>query len=79
MEKQEKNNMILSITENLDLCEWLMERGLGLGECACVLCELECGDTFALALARVFSRRKQIAEKMHEKTNQPSWDSPISP
>jgi hypothetical protein len=79
MESKEKDRMILSITENLDLCEWLMERGLGLGECACVLCELECGDTFALALARVFTRRKQLAEKMHEKTDKTDWGSPIVP
>jgi hypothetical protein len=79
MESKEKDRMILSIAENLDLCEWLIERGLGLDECACVLCEMECGDTFALALARVFQRREKLKEKLHEKTNQPSWDNPLTP
>lgn len=79
MEKQEKGHMILSITENLDLCDWLMERGLGLGECACILCELECGSTFALALARVFQRRKHLAEEIHEKATPPDYGNPITP
>ena len=77
MEKQEKNRMILSITENLELCEWLMERGLVHDECACILCELECGDTFALALARIFTRRKQLAEIIHEKSKQNNITNPV--
>lgn len=79
MESKEKDRMILSIAENLDLCEWLMERGLGLGECACVLCELECGDTFALALARVFQRREKLKEKLDEKTKSTNCGNPIIP
>lgn len=71
--------MILPIEENLSLCDWLLDNGLGLGECACILCEMECGDTFALALMRVFIRRKQIKEQLDEKTKSTDWGSPITP
>jgi len=79
MERQEKDRMILTVEQNIELCDWMLARGLALGECACVLCEMECGDTFALALARVFKRRQQLAEKIHDKTNGPDWGNPIVP
>ncbi len=79
MEKQEKNSMILSVEESLDLCDWLLERGIELDECACILCELNCGETFALSLLRVFNRRKEKMEKQNDKTNRPDWGSPITP
>lgn len=79
MEKQEKDHMILSIEESLDLCDWLLERGIGLGECACVLCELNCGETFALSLMRVFIRRKELQEKINDKAKTNDWSDPITP
>ena len=79
MEIQKEDRMILTIEENLSVCEWLMERGLGLGECACLLCEMECGETFALALRRVFLRRQQYKEKIDEKSKDTDWGNPVVP
>ena len=66
MESQKENRMIMSVAENLDLCEWLLEQGLSLPECACILCEMECGQTFAMSLSRVFKRRILNGEKLHD-------------
>lgn len=79
MEEQEKDFMILSIEQNMHICDWLLERGLGLGECACVLGDLECGDTFALALLKVFMARRKRMEDMHEEFDVPDWGNPITP
>ena len=64
--------MILSIEESQSLCEWLQDRGFEMGECACVLGDLECGNSFALALLKVFNERKR-------KNNVVDWGNPIVP
>lgn len=71
--------MILSISESQSLCEWLMERGLGLGECAAMLGDLECGDTFALALLKVFVDRRNKLEAIHAQVPIGDWGNPITP
>lgn len=68
------------IRQELDLCEWLMNRGLGLEECAWVLSDLYTGYTFPLALLNVFHDRKLLLEKCHAKNNDISdWGNPITP
>lgn len=71
--------MIFHIEEAKTHCDWLLSRGLGLGECAHILADLECGDTFALALMKVFKNRQDQLEKIHEKLNAHDWGSPITP
>ncbi|MFI0477766.1 MAG: hypothetical protein ACH349_01385 [Candidatus Rhabdochlamydia sp.] len=71
--------MILSLPESLDLGDWLYKRGLGLGEVADVLCDIECGDTFALALKKAFFNRKKTMEKVDEKKTIYDWGNPITP
>ncbi len=65
--------MILDIEESKELCDWLLGRGLGLGECAHVLCDLTCGDTLAIALLKVFKHRQLIQDKIHEKDHPIDW------
>lgn len=71
--------MILTVEENMHICDWLLERGLGLGECACMLGDMECGDTFALALLKVFLARRKKMEAIDEEFNVPDWGNPITP
>lgn len=71
--------MILELDESMKLCDWLMERGLGLGEAAVVLADIACGDTLAIALLRVFKGRKILQEKTYEKNTIPDWGNPIVP
>lgn len=72
--------MILDLKESKELCDWLMRRGLGLGECAHVLCSLGSGDSFAIALLKVFEKRKQKYEEIHAKNTMPDfWGDPITP
>lgn len=67
---------IATLQQNLDLCEWLIENGLDLEECAFLIGDLECGDTFPLALLKVFKNRK---ERKEVKYPVPSWDNPLIP
>jgi hypothetical protein len=69
--------MTLTIEESLTVCTWLMERGLGLEECACILCDMECGDTFALSLIKVFLKREQYKEKVDERFKDVDWGNPV--
>jgi hypothetical protein len=69
--------MILDLPQSQDLCDWLLQRGLGLGECAWVLADMQSGDSFALALLKVFETRKKQMEKVHEKDPVPDWGNPI--
>ncbi len=71
--------MHLSIEESQNICDWLLDRGLGLGECACVLGDLECGDSFALALLKVFNERKIMMESIHAKDSPIDMGNPIVP
>lgn len=71
--------MILTIAENQSLCEWMIERGLGLGECSEVLSNLECGDTFPLALRKVFLERKYKLETIHQRVLINDWGNHIIP
>jgi len=59
--------MRLEIDESIEICNWLLDNDLGLDECAHVLSDVECGDTFGLALLKVFKYRKLTMEKLHEK------------
>lgn len=71
--------MILGLEESKELCDWLMERGLGLEEVAHFLCDLGCGDSFAIALLKVFINRQEKLEKLHDKNPIPDWGNPITP
>ena len=71
--------MILPNEECQQLCDWLIEKGLGLGECALFLSNIELGDSFALALLKVFIERKKQLEAIHEKKTIHDWGSPITP
>lgn len=65
--------MILDIKESQELCDWLLQRGLALSECADLLMNLGCGDTFAMALFKVFLKRKELLEERDEKFNSYDW------
>lgn len=71
--------MILDLEESKELCDWLLERGLGLGECAWVLADLAAGDSFAIALVKVFDQRKKNLEAIHEKFAADNWSCPLTP
>ncbi len=72
--------MILDLRESQELCDWLMRRGLGLGECADLLCDLACGDSFCIALLKVFKNRQLKHEEIHAKNPMPDfWGDPITP
>ena len=62
--------MTLTIKENQELCDWMLEKGLRMSEAAGLLCNLECGDTFPLALAKVF-RNRSITSENYEKPVMP--------
>lgn len=78
MEKQEKHFMILTIEENMQMCDWLIQKGLCLAECATVLVNIECGNTFAFALSKVFIERTKKMEEMDEEFDSFDWGSPIT-
>lgn len=71
--------MHVSIEESQSLCDWLLDRGLELGECACVLGDLESGDSFALALLKVFYARKLKLESVNANVDPMDWNYPCSP
>lgn len=71
--------MIFEIEEAKRHCDWLMEKGLGLGECATFLGNMDCGDTFSIALLKVFINRQDKLEKIHGKITSSDWGSPITP
>lgn len=70
--------IILDLKESQELCDWLLQRGLGLGEAACVLGDLACGDTLYIALLKVFNHRKSNMEKLHENQFSNDWSNPIT-
>jgi hypothetical protein len=70
--------MIFEVEEAQKLCDWMLDRGLGLGECAYMLSHMECGDTFALALFKVFKNRELKTERLHERFNARDWGNPIT-
>lgn len=67
--------MNLDLKESQDLCDWLLQRGITLSEAACVLGDLTAGDTFCLALLKVFNHRK---EKSNENKFANDWGNPIT-
>ncbi len=69
--------MIIEINEAKELCDWLIQRNVGIGEAAQMLCNIELGDSFALALLKVFIERKKLMEKLHEKTPV-DWGNPTA-
>ena len=71
--------MILDLKESQEMCDWLIERGLGLGECAYVLCDLACGDSFDISLLKVFKQRELKLEAANAKANVIDWGCPITP
>lgn len=71
--------MILDLKESKELCDWLLDRGLGLGEAAWVLADLACGDSLAIALLKVFKDRKLKLEAIHAKNTINDWGNPITP
>ncbi len=70
--------MIFDTEQAKSLCDWMLDRGLGLHECACVLSNIECGDTFVLALLKVFKNREIKMEKLNEKFSVVDWNNPIT-
>lgn len=71
--------MILDLKESKELCDWLLDRGLGLCEAAWVLGDLACGDSLAIALLKVFKERKLKLEAIHAKNPINDWGNPITP
>lgn len=71
--------MILDLNESKELCDWLLDRGLGLGEAAWVLADLTCGDSLAIALLKVFKERKLKLEAIHAQVPISDWGNPITP
>lgn len=70
--------MIRDIKESQEMCDWLIERGLGLNESAWVLCHLIDGDTLDIALIKVFKQRELKLEAVNEKVNINDWSCPIA-
>lgn len=64
----------MEISEARELCDWLVQKGLGMGECAHVITDLELGDSFGLALLKVFKRRE--VEVKNEYANL-DWGCPV--
>jgi len=60
------------------LIDWLMERGLGLGESARVIADMECGDSLSLAIRKVFKQRELMFEELKH-TKLPDWGNPLTP
>lgn len=79
MEKQEENRMILELDESEALCDWLLERGIGLEEAAHVLCSLNNRETLGSALLEVFKNRKLNLGHYHGKNISDDWGNPITP
>jgi hypothetical protein len=77
MERQEEG-MILDLKESQDLCDWLLQRGISLDEAACIIADISCGDTFCIALLKVFNHRKSNKEKIHENIFSNAWSNPIT-
>lgn len=71
--------MIIELDDSIEIIDWLVEKGLGLGEAATCLCYYETGDSFALSLLKVFIDRKKQMEALHEKVDVPDWGNPITP
>jgi len=71
--------VILDLDESIELCDWLIARGLGLGEAAHVLADLAMGDTLCIALLKMFKHRQAMMEKIHGKKQSPDWGNPITP
>jgi hypothetical protein len=64
-----------SLCQSLELCEWLVTKGLGMGECAHLITDMEIGDSFGMALLKVFKRR-ELMEKQNEKST--DWGVPLT-
>ena len=59
--------MIMSIDGSRDVIDFLLEKGLTFSESVTVISNMECGDTFALAITRVFRERERLLESLNEK------------
>ncbi len=79
MEKQKGINMIMSWQENMEICEWLIEKGLSLEESALVIGDMEGGDTFAHSILKVFTHRKKKMEEIYAKYPTFDWGNPVTP
>ncbi len=65
--------------ESKRLIDWLLERGLGVGESAFVVRDVECGHSLAWAISTVFEERKKIMERLNnEKLPNDDWGNPIT-
>lgn len=75
MEAKEIESMKhLSLPQSVELSDWLVDKGLGMGECAHLITDIELGDSFGMALLKVFKRR-EVLERSHEKVV--DWTMPI--
>ena len=59
--------MNLDLKTKQELCDWLMQRSLDLGEAAHVIAYFEGGDSFEIALLKVFQHRKNMMEEKDQK------------
>jgi hypothetical protein len=50
--------MILNLFDSIELCDWLVDKGLSLEEAAHVLIEITMGDPLSVALMKIFDKRK---------------------
>ena len=70
--------MIFEIEEARKHCDWMLDIGLGLHECAYILSHMECGDTFTLAFLKAMKNREIKMEKLHERFDTRDWGNPIT-
>lgn len=78
MEEQEGNRMILDLKESQELFDWLLQRGLNLGEAAYVLCDIISGHSLGVALVKVWEYRNLLKEGKDE-SSVFDWGNPITP
>lgn len=63
------------LEDSQKLIEWLLEKGLELSEAAKVLTDMECDDSLAMALRKVFLHRELVLERLTDN----DWGNPITP
>ena len=64
----------MPLNQACELTEWLVNKGLGMGECAHLITDLELGDSFGMALLKVFKRREVEAQNAQRNFD---WGDPV--
>ena len=58
--------MKYSLEESKDLIDWLKNLQLGIKEAAQVTVYMEAGDTLGVALIKIYDKRKEMVNVIHE-------------